>query len=105
MEDVAPVSRWSGSIDEKKDDFRPGSPHDSDESPVRLEEGNKSGLIMSEDEATAYTKAHPKESVPIYINFGPGDLTNPRNWPKWKRWYITCFACFLNVITYVAANS
>ncbi|KAI4721934.1 MFS general substrate transporter [Aureobasidium sp. EXF-10727] len=61
-------------------------------------------LWLSEDEAYHYAKAHPDESREIYITFSPDDRDNPRNWGKAKKWYITCFASSLNVLTCLCAG-
>lgn len=53
----------------------------SDESPTRIEEGGKGGLMMNEEEATARVKAYPDDATPIYVTWGHNDPTNPRNWP------------------------
>ncbi|KAG9950859.1 MFS general substrate transporter, partial [Aureobasidium melanogenum] len=63
-----------------------------------------SRLWLSEDEAYAHAKAHPDETREIFITFAPDDKDNPRNWSKAKRWYITCFASSLNVLTCLAAG-
>ncbi|KAG9897091.1 hypothetical protein KCU94_g10375, partial [Aureobasidium melanogenum] len=63
-----------------------------------------SRLWLSEDEAYHHAKAHPDETREIFITFAPDDKDNPRNWSKAKRWYITCFASSLNVLTCLAAG-
>ena len=61
---------------------------------------NKS-QVLSEDEALAQARALPNEALSMYITFSPDDRDNPRNWPKWRRWYISIMASWLNVVTYV----
>ena len=90
------------------------SPHDSNPtpnmSPLESERDDEelknldhtlSKLALSEQEALTQARAHPEETPPIYLCFGPEDNDNPRNWPKWRKWYISCFASWLNVVTYV----
>ena len=60
-----------------------------------------SSLVLSEDHAIAKARSSPNDALPIVINYGLNDVDNPRNWPKWKKWYITIFVSLLNVFTYV----
>lgn len=60
-----------------------------------------SSLVLSEDQALAKARSSPNDALPIVITYGLNDRDNPRNWPKWKKWYITILVSFLNVITYV----
>lgn len=101
MEDIQQVSGRVGSMDEKKDESAIKIPHGNagDESPTRIEEGEKGGLLLDEEQAIARVKAYPDDATPIYLTWAHNDSTNPRNWPKWKKWYITCFASFLNFLT------
>lgn len=82
-----------------------GSPHPSDVEKEDIElnqvSNTQSKLALSEDEALVRARANPQESLPIYLTFAPDDKDSPRNWPKWRRWYITCFVSMLNVVTYV----
>ena len=64
----------------------------------------KSKLPLSADEALSRARTYPEETLPIYLTFAPDDKENPRNWPKWRKWYITCFASMLNVVTYVSCS-
>lgn len=57
--------------------------------------------LLSEEQALERARQDPNDTEPIYITYGIDDHDNPRNWPKWKKWYITCFASFLNVLTSV----
>ena len=70
-------------------------------SPAEIENVN-SRLWLSEDEAYARAKSHPDETREIFITFSPNDRDNPRNWSKARKWYITCFASSLNVMTCVS---
>jgi hypothetical protein len=63
-----------------------------------------SRLWLSEDEAYQHAKAHPDETREIFITFSPSDKDNPRNWSKAQKWYITCFASSLNVLTCLCAG-
>ncbi|KAF2089142.1 MFS general substrate transporter [Saccharata proteae CBS 121410] len=60
--------------------------------------------MLSEDEALRRAKELPNDTEPVYLTYAVNDRDNPRNWPKWKRWYITCFACILNVLTCLVAG-
>lgn len=56
-------------------------------------------LLLSEEQALAKARANPNDAVPILITNGFDDRDNPRNWPKWRKWYITCVVSMLNVFT------
>ncbi|KAK6384273.1 hypothetical protein LTR65_009749 [Meristemomyces frigidus] len=95
------------STDEKHDDSGKTSLSPGDESPARLETaavGDELGLLLNEEETLARARAHPDDATPMFVTFALHDTDNPRNWPKWKKWYITCFASFLNVITCLCAG-
>jgi hypothetical protein len=64
-----------------------------------------SSLVLSEDQALAKARSSPDDALPIVITYGLNDSDNPRNWPKWKKWYITIFVSLLNVFTYVGIVS
>lgn len=66
--------------EEKKSESATGFP-DGDESPTRIEEGGKSGLLMDEEDAAARVRAYPDDATPIYLTWKLNDPTNPRNWP------------------------
>jgi hypothetical protein len=57
-----------------------------------------SRLWLSEDEAYHHAKTYPDETREIF------DKDNPRNWSKAQKWYITCFASSLNVLTCLCAG-
>jgi hypothetical protein len=59
-----------------------------------------SSLVLSEDRALAKARSSPKDALPILITYGVNDGDNPRNWPRWRKWYITCLVSMLNVFTY-----
>lgn len=59
--------------------------------------------FLSEEEALQHARQHPDDEQPVYLTYSFNDRDNPRNWPKWKKWYITCFVSMLNVLTYVAS--
>lgn len=59
--------------------------------------------FLSEEEALQHARDSPNDEAPIYLTYSFNDRDNPRNWPKWKKWYITCFVSMLNVLTYVAS--
>jgi hypothetical protein len=82
MGDVERAPRPRSTFEEKKHESATGYPDGaSDESPTRIEEGGKGGLLLNEQEATARVKAYPDDATPIYVTWGPSDPTNPRNWP------------------------
>ncbi|KAH7059042.1 major facilitator superfamily domain-containing protein [Macrophomina phaseolina] len=56
------------------------------------------------EQALNRAKELPNATEPIYLTYAHGDKDNPRNWPNWKRWYITCFASMLNVLTCLCAG-
>lgn len=58
-------------------------------------------LLLSEDQALAKARSLPQEALPIFLTYAPDDRDNPRNWPRWRKWYITCMVSMLNVFTYV----
>lgn len=60
--------------------------------------------FLSEEEALQHARENPDDEAPVYLTYSFNDGDNPRNWPKWKKWYITCFVSMLNVLTYVASN-
>lgn len=80
MADIEREPRPQSVFEEKKSESATGFP-DDDESPTRIEEGRKSGLLMDEDDAAARVKAYPDDAAPIYLTWKLNDPTNPRNWP------------------------
>lgn len=60
-----------------------------------------SSLLLSEEQALAKARSSPSDALPILVAYGPDDSDNPRNWPKWRKWYITIVVSMLNVFTYV----
>ncbi|KAJ5706566.1 hypothetical protein N7488_006367 [Penicillium malachiteum] len=64
-----------------------------------------SSLVLSEEQALAKARNSPNEALPIFITFGVDDHDNPRNWPKWRKWYISIFVSMLNVFTTWCAGS
>ncbi|KAM0709309.1 hypothetical protein Q7P35_003347 [Cladosporium inversicolor] len=103
MADIQHEARPRSTFEEKKSESASGFPN-GDESPSRIEEGGKCGLLMDEEDATARVKAYPDDATPIYLHWRQNDPTNPRNWPVWKKWWITCFASFLNFLTCLCAG-
>lgn len=95
---MAHHAREDMSLDEKKPDSLAASQSPAERSPAKLEDAN-AGSLLNEEEALARAREQPDNTSPIYITFSPTDKDNPRNWPKMKKWYITCFASMLNVIT------
>ena len=80
MADIQREPRPRSTFEEKKSESATGFP-DGDESPSRIEEGGKSGLLLDEEDATARVKAYPDDATPIYLTWKHNDPTNPRNWP------------------------
>ena len=59
-------------------------------------------LLLSDEQALAKARSCPNDALPIVITYTPDDRDNPRNWPKWRKWYISCVVSMLNVFTYVS---
>lgn len=57
--------------------------------------------LLCEEEAIQHARQHPDDEQPIFLTYSFNDTDNPRNWPAWRKWYITCFVSMLNVLTYV----
>jgi hypothetical protein len=82
MAEIEHASRPRSTFDEEKKTIDLPQQHDTDEeSPSRIEEGEKGGLFLSEGEVMAHVKAYPDDATPIYLTWGINDPTNPRNWP------------------------
>lgn len=73
---------------------------DSPSGGFRKEESD-SKILLSEDQVLNRARELPDSSEPVYLTFSVDDKDVPRNWPKWKKWYITCFVSMLNVLTCV----
>lgn len=80
MADIEREPRPQSVFEGKKSESATGFP-DGDESPSRIEEGGKNGLLLDEEDATARVKANPDDATPIYLTWKLNDPTNPRNWP------------------------
>lgn len=65
--------------------------------------GETTVLVLSEHDALERARQSPGETLDIHIAYADHDKDNPRNWPKWRKWYITCVVSMLNVVTYVAS--
>lgn len=72
-------------------------------SPVHQEHAD-GRLWLTEDQAYARALLHPNDTRPVYIIYAPDDKDNPRNWSMAKKWYITCFVSWLNVMTCLCAG-
>ncbi|EMC96654.1 hypothetical protein BAUCODRAFT_89803 [Baudoinia panamericana UAMH 10762] len=99
------------SLDEKIDESRKTShsPGDATDSAAELERNQTTlsgGLLLNEDEVLARARdmSRTGANVPLFVTFHKHDKENPRNFPPWKKWYITCFASFLNIITCLCAG-
>jgi multidrug resistance protein len=87
-------------VDDKKESSRAASPNAS--APNRIEKAQENGVLLNQGEALA--QASNLSGTPMYVTFASDDPTNPRNFPRWKKWYITCFICLLNVLTCLCAG-
>lgn len=76
----------ASSIYNEKNDA--SSPNDSDSSPTRIENGKVEGLFLSEEEALVKAREDLDSTRPIYVAFGKDDVSNPRNFADWKKWYV-----------------
>ncbi|KUI71669.1 hypothetical protein VM1G_07090 [Cytospora mali] len=56
-------------------------------------------IFLSEELALDRARQYPDENESIYLVYSAHDKDNPRNWPRWKKWYITCFVSMLNILT------
>ena len=65
------------------------------------ERAENAPLVASEEQALALARASPDKALPIWLTFSADDRDNPRNFGKWRKWYITVMVSFLNVVTYV----
>lgn len=59
--------------------------------------------LLPEEEAIQLARQFRHHELPIVVTFPPNDKDNPRSWPAWRKWYITCFVSMLNVLTYVGS--
>lgn len=67
---------------------------------------NNGKLHLTDEEALAWARANPKDDEEIYIVFGgQGDKSNPRHWSHAKKYYVSCLACALNVVTCICIGS
>ena len=105
---MADTRRSAAPSDEKQeDDSRKTSQSPGDTEPTTLERNDTTlsgGLLLNEDEALAKARTERAFTVPIFVTFHEHDPENPRNFPKWKKWYITCFVSGLNVVSCLCAG-
>lgn len=73
---------------------------DSPSGDIRKEESD-SKILLSEEQVLNRARELPDSAESVYLTFSVHDRDIPRNWPKWKKWYITCFVSMLNVLTCV----
>jgi len=100
------VRQGSDIADEKEKDTdtaRTPSPPSTDVETYSKSEGQVA-QVLNEAEALAYARAHPDSTTPIFVTFAKNDLENPREYALWKKWYITCFVSFLNILTCLVAG-
>lgn len=64
----------------------------------------RNSLVLTEDECIAYVRENPDKHRTVYLNFSPNGLDNPRQWSWARKWYITCLASSLNVLTCLCAG-
>jgi hypothetical protein len=81
MAEIEQASRPRSTVNKEKTTMDLPKHSTDDESPSRIEEGEKGGLFLSEEEVMARVKAYPDDATPIYLTWGVNDPTNPRNWP------------------------
>jgi hypothetical protein len=55
-------------------------------------------LSLSAEQTLQHARTFPQDKTPLYICFGQNDKDNPRNFPKWKKWYISAFVAWLNFL-------
>ena len=79
-------------------------PHDMEKTMEEGGDAQRENLVLHLDEQEALERARqsPDDALPIGIKYGEYDRDNPRQWPKWRKWYITIVVSMLNVITYVS---
>ena len=78
-------------------------PHDMEKTVEEGGDAQRENLVLhlDEQEALELARQSPDDALPIGIKYGEYDRDNPRQWPKWRKWYITIVVSMLNVITYV----
>jgi len=81
MAEIEHASRPRSTFNEEKKPMDLPQHKTDEESPSRIEEGEKGGLFLSEEGAIEQVKAYPDDATPIYLTWGNNDPTNPRNWP------------------------
>ena len=107
---MADVRRSTAPSDEKQDESRKTSQSPGDTDPSTLERNDtvlmtlSGGLLLNEDEALAKVRTERALTAPIFVTFNAHDPENPRDFPRWKKWYITCFVSGLNVISCLCAG-
>lgn len=99
---IMAVQDFDSTSDEKKDTRSSQPPRD--EASTRLETTNPSVELCNEEEALALVRAHPDSTNPISITFSLNDPENPRNFPSWKKWYITILVSYFNLLASLGAS-
>ncbi|TGO51088.1 hypothetical protein BCON_0169g00160 [Botryotinia convoluta] len=66
--------------------------------------------VLSRPNAKPYRTKHINDDQPYinengHLDFGPGDIENPKNWSTTRRWYITVIAVLLVVNATFASSS
>ncbi|KAK6612949.1 major facilitator superfamily transporter [Botrytis cinerea] len=66
--------------------------------------------VLSRPNAKPYRTKHINDEQPYinengHLDFGPGDIENPKNWSTTRRWYITVIAVLLVVNATFASSS
>lgn len=90
------IEREDPALVEKKIDSEQSS--NTAHSPTRIEHAD-GRVVVSEEQAYKRARTQSEDNSPIYVVFAPDDKDNPRDWGKGKKWYITCFVSFLNIMT------
>ena len=95
-------NRYDPALAEKKIESERSS-NNGTASPTEIEHAD-GRLWLTEDEAYARARSMPNDTRPVYIIYAPDDRDNPRNWGTVRKWYITCFCSWLNVMTCLCAG-
>jgi hypothetical protein len=66
MAEIEHTARSRSTFDEEKKSMDSPQRSTDEESPNRIEEGEKGGLFLTEEEVVAHVKAYPDDATPIY---------------------------------------
>ncbi|ROV93596.1 hypothetical protein VMCG_08096 [Cytospora schulzeri] len=103
--DWSDPARLEKELDSDPSSRPPSTHHISDASYSPPQNAASDGRIfLTEEQALDHARQCPESEEPTYLAYAPNDKDNPRNWPRWKKWYITCFVSMLNVLTCLCAG-